>query len=97
MRKHSLNIIIVAIVIFLLNLLVFFNMGDYVSQNGDFINQVMFYLSVILMIGSIILSYIGYRDLSELNLKKKVIAHVLFYSHLLGIAIFIGTVWFVNT
>ena len=96
MEKHSLKIIIVAILIFLLNIFVFFSMSDYVSRQGNFVNQVMFYLTIILIIGSFLLSYIGYRDLSELSFKKKMMAHIIFFTHFLLVAIFIGTIWFVN-
>lgn len=96
MKNSKFIIILVAFIIFLLNSMVFFSMSEVVVESPIFINQVMLYLTVILIVGSGFIAYYGYHDLSQFTLKQKIAAHVVFSSHLLGLALFIGTVWFIN-
>ena len=73
----------------------FFAMNDYVVINPNFMNQLMYYLTFIMIIGSGVISYVGYRDLSTLSVYQRVCGHIIFWLHILGLAMFLGTVWFV--
>ena len=96
MKNSKLWLILAAFILFLMNSMVFFGMSAYVVESPTFINQVMLYLTVILIVGSGFIAYYGYHDLSHFTFKQKITAHVVFSSHMLGLALFIGTVWFIN-
>ena len=96
MKNSKLLLILIAFLIFLLNCLVFFGMSAYVEKSPTFMNQVMLYLTVIIIVGSGFISFMGYKDLSQFTLKQKITAHVVFSIHMLGLALFVGTIWFVN-
>ena len=96
MNNSKLLLILGAFLIFLLNCFVFFGMSEYVEESQTFLNQVMLYLTVIIIVGSGIIAFISYKDLSTFTLKQKITAHVIFSMHMLGLALFVGTIWFVN-
>lgn len=94
MKNKNLKIILVSFVFLIVNIYVFFKMGNYVVQNQIFINQVMLYLTLILILCTVGLSIYAYNDLSELSTSHKMVAHILFWTHMVTVAIFIGTVWY---
>lgn len=96
MKNSKLLLILAAFFIFLLNSLVFFGMSRYVEESQTFMNQLMLYLTVIIIVGSGFVSFFGYKDLSKMTFIQKIIAHVVFSSHMLGLALFVGTIWFAN-
>lgn len=95
MKNKNFYIIIGSFILFIMNVFVFFAMNDYVVINPNFMNQLMYYLTFIMIIGSGIISYVGYRDLSTLSVYQRVCGHIIFWLHILGLAMFLGTVWFV--
>lgn len=98
MKKQSLLIVLLAFFIFATNGIVFSSMADYVKTDSHFFNHFMYYLTIIIMIGSGFIGYFGYKDLSQLSLNKKIIANIIFYIHLLCLAIFLGTlIYFITS
>lgn len=93
MKIKNLYIILIAFVVFIINILVFFLMSEYVLTNPEFINQFMYYLAIMLIVFSGIASFIGYRDLNGLTAPQRIVAHIIFWMHLVGLAIFLGSVW----
>lgn len=93
MKNKSLYIILISFIVFIINLLVFFLMSDYVLSNPEFINQFMYYLAIMIIVLSGITSFIGYKDLGGLNVGQRIVSHSIFWIHLVGLAIFLGSVW----
>ena len=93
MKNKKIYIILISFIVFIINLLVFFSMSDYVLSNPEFINQVMYYLAIMIIVSSGIASFIGYKDLSGLNVVQRILSHSIFWIHLIGLAIFLGSLW----
>lgn len=94
MKIKSLEIILISFIAFILNSIVFFMMAQHMQTHNDFTSQFMYYLSVGIMLVSGLMSYVGYRDLTHVSKYKKITAHTLFYLHMLGIGLFLGTILF---
>ncbi|VEU82418.1 hypothetical protein [Acholeplasma hippikon] len=91
MRNKNFSFITLSFIVFLVNAFVFLSMGQYVNEHPDFMNLVMYYLSFVFIICSIIVSFMGYRHLNGLTSSKKIIAHIIFWTHLLLVGIFLGS------
>ena len=77
-----------------MNIFAFFMMGPYVNEHNTFINQMLYYLTIIIIVGTTIISYFGYRDLSNYNLNQKILANIIFWIHIISLAIFLGSLWY---
>jgi len=95
-KKHIFYISIAAFVLQIANLIVFFQMHEYMTSamisNIDF---VMYYLSIILIIASFIIELVVYQLRKTQTKKKEILMSIIFYVMLIIVAIFIATFIFV--
>lgn len=92
-QYKSLWLILGSFVVTFINIFVFLTMSDYVSDYPTTQNYFMYYLTLALIIVSLPLSYMGYRNLSQLPTFAKIASHIIFWLHVILIGVFLGTLW----
>lgn len=62
MSKQKSLLIIIALVVCIINVFVFLTMSKYVEEHNTAMNMIMYYLTFIITLMTLPISYLGYRN-----------------------------------